>query len=93
MNHGCCVQMVQAYTGNDSVIEAATGERFVLMGGNIVGEFTQLVSQYFIHMAGNATGDLCNWNDDTQKLLPFLVHSSTEVSEYRRGDLVFSCLF
>ena len=52
----CCVQMVQAYTGSDSVMEAATGERFVLMGGNVMGEFTQLVSQYFIVAGVNVKG-------------------------------------
>lgn len=52
----CCVQMVQAYTGSDSVMEAATGERFVLMGGNVMGEFTQLVSQHFILAGVNVKG-------------------------------------
>ena len=37
------VQMVRSYAGGDSTIEAAVGERFVLMGGNVLGEFTQLV--------------------------------------------------
>ncbi|KAK7104122.1 activator of 90 kDa heat shock protein ATPase homolog 1-like [Littorina saxatilis] len=36
-------EMVQAYTGSDSVIEAVPGERFSLMGGNVLGEFTELV--------------------------------------------------
>ena len=54
----CYVQMVQAYTGSDSVMEAATGERFVLMGGNIMGEFTELVSQHFILAGVNVKGGL-----------------------------------
>lgn len=36
-------EIVQAYAGSDIVLEAARGERFVLMGGNITGEFTNLV--------------------------------------------------
>jgi hypothetical protein len=39
--------MVQAYTGSDSIIVPAVGERFMIMGGNISGEFTELVSVFF----------------------------------------------
>jgi hypothetical protein len=42
-------QMVQAYTGSDSIIVPAVGERFTLMGGNISGEFTELASEFFSH--------------------------------------------
>ena len=42
-------QMVQAYAGSDITLDAVQGERFVLMGGNITGEFTQLVCNTFYH--------------------------------------------
>jgi len=35
--------MVQAYTGGGSTIEAVQGSSFSLFGGNVVGEFTELV--------------------------------------------------
>nr|KAG5696978.1 hypothetical protein BaRGS_008440 [Batillaria attramentaria] len=35
-------EMVQAYAGSDIILEPAKGERFVLMGGNVMGEFTDL---------------------------------------------------
>lgn len=36
-------EMVRRYAGDESAVEAAPGGRFVLMGGNVLGEFTQLV--------------------------------------------------
>lgn len=36
-------QMVRVYTGDSSVVDASPGGRFVLMGGNVLGEFTELV--------------------------------------------------
>ncbi|XP_076442222.1 activator of 90 kDa heat shock protein ATPase homolog 1-like [Babylonia areolata] len=36
-------EMMRLYTGESSVVEAAPGGRFVLMGGNVLGEFTELV--------------------------------------------------
>ncbi|KAL8583541.1 hypothetical protein ACOMHN_054857 [Nucella lapillus] len=35
-------EMMRIYTGDSSVVEATLGGRFVLMGGNVLGEFTQL---------------------------------------------------
>merc|ERR1712179_496215 len=35
--------MVEAYMGSDIIFEAAKGERFSLVGGNITGQFTDLI--------------------------------------------------
>jgi len=42
--------MVEAYMGSDIVFEAAKGESFKLAGGNIIGEFTELVPDKKISM-------------------------------------------
>lgn len=37
--------MVEAYMGSDIVFEPLKGERFSLAGGNITGEFLELVGE------------------------------------------------
>lgn len=42
--------LVQVYCGSDIVFEPAKGERFVLMGGNITGEFIDLIPEKKLSM-------------------------------------------